>query len=58
MEPGVSISLEYVKIITEIRQSIAEIDKGVSSLEESYDAMLERQPQIPPSQTSTQAISR
>jgi hypothetical protein len=57
MEPGESISPEYVKIITEIQRSMAEIDKDVSSLEESYDAMLERQPQIPSSQASTQEKS-
>ena len=46
-EPGERISSDYVKIITDIRRSMAEIDKDVSSLEESYDALLERQPPIP-----------
>ena len=57
-EPVEKTSPEYVNIMKQIRQSMAEIDKDVSSLEESYDAILEhqKQPPLPPSQNSTQQI--
>jgi hypothetical protein len=57
MEPGKRISPEYVKIMTEIRLSLAELDKDLSRMEESYDSTLAPQPQIPQSQSSTQEAS-
>ena len=52
-EPGERISSDYIKIITDIRQSMAEIDRDVSSLEENYDAFLERQLPISPTQEAS-----
>lgn len=66
-EPAVThtqdkVTADYVRIMSQLRESMKEIDKDVSSLENDYDAFLQRQqnkqsPPITPSQPSSQEAS-
>jgi hypothetical protein len=60
VEPGPKISPHYTKIVNQLRKSMRDVDKDLSSLEDSYDTFLTRHasdtPAIPsqnPSQEAT-----
>ena len=60
--PGEPFSAEYTQVMERMRKSMADLDKDVSSLEESYDAFIAKHPPppttpTPPHQPPTQESS-
>jgi len=46
--PGENFPAEYTQVMEKMRKSMADLDKDISSLEESYDTFLARHPPPPP----------
>jgi hypothetical protein len=57
VEPGEKISSEYTKIFNQLRKSMSDVDRDLSSLEDNYDTFLKHhasETPIIPSQTPSQ----